>query len=136
MDVIKLYKLIFAVIFFIFSFNCLAQDHHAESYYQDKIAKSLPDNPVREYILDDGTRVDILTDKRSIEVEFAHKFYESIGQSLHYSLKTGKIPCIYLIRESEKDDKYIERCKNLCKKVYIDIDGKLIKIEVWVYDGK
>jgi len=42
-------------------------------------------------------RVDVLTDRFAIEVERLEKWHEGIGQSLHYSDQTGKLPCIALI---------------------------------------
>ena len=38
----------------------------------------------------DGTRCDILTDTHAIEVDFADKWAEAIGQSLKYATQTGK----------------------------------------------
>jgi len=50
-----------------------------------------------EYILPDRTRVDCLTDTYAIEVDFANKWAEAIGQSLYYSNETGKQAGILLI---------------------------------------
>jgi len=52
---------------------------------------------VIEYRLSDRTRVDCLTDSHAIEYDFSHKWAEAIGQSLHYSLMTGKRAGIVLI---------------------------------------
>lgn len=61
-----------------------------------------------EHRLDDLTRVDILTDTMAIEVDFAHKWYEAVGQACHYARKTDKHPAIVLIATSPFDEKYVE----------------------------
>ena len=38
----------------------------------------------------DGTRCDILTDTHAIEVDFANKWAQAIGQSLNHAMQTGK----------------------------------------------
>lgn len=56
----------------------------------------------------DGGRVDLLTDEYAIEIEFANKWKQSIGQALWYGLQTNKTPGIILIkREGHNDNKYI-----------------------------
>ena len=109
-------------------------NHNTEDYYQDKIAKQV--HGQREVILDDRTRIDIVTDTEVIEVEFAHKFYEAIGQSAHYCVKSGKKPVIWLIKESANDQKYIDRCKNLCDN-FLAVQLKShqwVSIKVNIYD--
>jgi len=118
---------------------CLAQPsirrHHQENYYQKIIAEQIGGQ--RETVLDDGTRIDISTETEAIEVEFAHKWYEAIGQSSHYSYKTGKLPVIWLIREGEKDDKYIKRCKELCENgIQVKVKNRWENIRVNVYVEK
>ena len=49
----------------------------------------------------DGTRCDILTDTHAIEVDFADKWAEAIGESLNYAIQTGKKADIVLV-ETEK----------------------------------
>ena len=52
-----------------------------------------------EVILEDGSRVDLLTDTHAIEVEKASNWKESIGQSLHYAHLTNKKAGIILLAE-------------------------------------
>lgn len=59
-----------------------------------------------EVVLSDGTRIDIETETHAIEVDFARKWAEAIGQSLHYAEMTGKEPGIVLIVESLSDLKH------------------------------
>ena len=62
-----------------------------------------------EYSLDDRTRVDIITDDYAIEVDWASKWAEAIGQSLYYSAKTKRIPGIVLILKNAKEYRYVSR---------------------------
>ena len=78
-----------------------------ESFYRDTWCSS--HNGVAEVINDDRTRVDCVTSEYAIEVDYANKWYEAVGQSLHYGLKTGKKPGILLIMKTEKDIKYYNR---------------------------
>lgn len=74
-----------------------------------------------EYVLKDRSRVDCYTSNYAFEVDFGSKGYEAIGQTLYYSIMTGKKPAIVLIRENRKDDKYIGRIKKVCKKHHIKL---------------
>lgn len=49
-----------------------------------------------EYPVQNG-RVDVLTEQYAIEVERLEKWHEGIGQSSHYGLETGKVPCLAII---------------------------------------
>ena len=62
-----------------------------------------------EVTLSDGTRVDCLTDTDAIEVEFANKYYEAVGQSLHYARVAKRNPKIALILERPSDKIYLLR---------------------------
>lgn len=62
-----------------------------------------------EAVLPDRARVDCLTDEHAVEVDFAPKWAEAIGQSLYYAAVTGKKPGILLIMRDEKDRRYLER---------------------------
>ncbi|WP_316347638.1 hypothetical protein [Desulfuromonas acetoxidans] len=64
-----------------------------------------------EYRLQDGTRVDCLTDDYAIEFDFASKWAESIGQSLYYGICTERLPGVVLILEKESDSRYLPRIK-------------------------
>lgn len=62
-----------------------------------------------DYRLSDGTRVDCLTEHFAIEVDWAIKWYEAIGQSLHYAIQTGRYPGILLLVEESGDCLYVDR---------------------------
>lgn len=53
-----------------------------------------------------GGRADLVTDEYAIEIEWAPKWKEAIGQALWYALNTRKKPAIILILENEDQYKY------------------------------
>ena len=98
------------VIFFVvllFSGYALSSQKHPEKYYQDKWCKE--NNGKTEVVFSDGSRCDCLTDKYAVEVDFAPKWAEAIGQVLHYAALTGKKPKILLIQHNKKDQVYYDR---------------------------
>ena len=78
-----------------------------ESYYQQQLCERLGGET--EYVLKDRTRVDCLSDTYAIEVDFARKWAEGIGQSLYYAQMTGRHPAVGLIVNSKKDVRYLKR---------------------------
>ena len=54
-------------------------------------------------VLGDRTRCDIVTATHAIEVDFADKWAEAIGQSLSYALQLNLKPAIALILEEENE---------------------------------
>ncbi len=96
-----------------------------ESYYQGIVAEII--NGKTEQTLSDGTRCDIITKSHAIEVDWASKWYESIGQSMWYSYQTNKRAGVVLLKKNEADSKYILRMSSLILHRNLDID-------VWVYD--
>ena len=83
----------------------------SERYYQEKLAREIGGQV--EVVMRDGTRCDILTSSYAIEVDFAKKWAEAIGQSLHYALHTRKRPGVALIVLSPSDNKYVERVRKI-----------------------
>ena len=83
----------------------------SERYYQEKFAREIGGQV--EVVMKDGTRCDILTATHAIEVDFAKKWAEAIGQSLNYALHTGKRPAVALIVLSPSDNKYVERVRKI-----------------------
>ncbi len=76
---------------------------------------------VTEYVLPDRTRVDCLTDEYAIEFDFAGKWAEAIGQSLHYAKMTNKKPGIVIIVEGPKDEKHLEKLRPIAEKTGIKV---------------
>ena len=77
---------------------------HKEAEYRDAWCMGQT-----EVTLSDGTRADCVTTNYAIEVDFARKWAEGIGQALHYALLTGKKPAVLLIIEKESDWRYFNR---------------------------
>lgn len=69
---------------------------------------------VVEARLSDGTRVDCLTETHAIEVDWARKWMEGVGQSLHYAEVAKKKPGLALIvRPGKADARHVERARTL-----------------------
>ena len=81
----------------------------------------------REYRVQNGI-VDILTDDYAIEVEFASKWKESIGQALWYGMQTNRLPAIVLIKKEKSDDTRIRYLAST-----LDYMGLGDKVRLWVY---
>lgn len=90
-----------------------------EKYYQNGFAIIM--HGQKEVVLNDLTRVDIVTDTFAIEVDFAKKWAESIGQSIYYALELNKKPGILLIVDGNKDDRYVRRLMNVAIKCNITV---------------
>ncbi|MBC2594642.1 hypothetical protein H5P28_10260 [Ruficoccus amylovorans] len=88
-----------------------AARQHPESYYQDRAAVLL--HGQTEISLPNGTRCDILTDEYAIEVDFADKWAEAIGQSLNCAAQTGRRAAIILIIEKPSHQKYLQRLEGV-----------------------
>mgnify|MGYP000415407729 CR=1 FL=1 len=89
----------------------------SESDYQKEWCKGR-----QEAVLQDRTRVDCLTDTHAIEIEFANKWKNSIGQSLHYALMTGKKAGIALIIRKESDKRYLAQLERVIEENRLSID--------------
>jgi len=77
--------------------------------------------------LPDRTEVDCEGPRHSIEFDFAPKWYEAVGQSLHYARMTGKRAGIVLIVKSwARDYRHVERAR-------ATIDHYGLPITLWVY---
>jgi hypothetical protein len=85
--------------------GCSSTVKKHERFYQKELCDTL--DGVMEYRLEDKTRVDCLTDKYAIEVDFAKKWAESIGQSLFYAQMSGKKPAVGIIIYCVIDARYL-----------------------------
>ncbi len=61
----------------------------------------------REFQFGDGTRCDIRTRDLVVEVDHAHKWYEGIGQVLHYHVQSGQAGLLVLLWEKDREQEYI-----------------------------
>jgi len=57
----------------------------------------------------DNTRCDIVTDDMAIEVEWANKWPEAIGQVLRYSVMLGRKPAIIFLLKTPADRLHVTR---------------------------
>jgi hypothetical protein len=100
--------------------GCSQGKKHKEKYYQTALCNKM--DGVMEQSLLDRTRIDCLTDEYAIEVDFAKKWAESVGQSLYYAYMTGKKPAVgFILDESKKDQRHLKRLEVLADKYHITI---------------
>lgn len=99
------------LIVLLLNFNFVFAKHlYTEKEYQTQWCNAR--NGIMEYRLDDKTRVDCLLPTMAVEVDFAKKWAECIGQALYYSQKTKRTPACVLITENpQKDIKYVRRLR-------------------------
>lgn len=107
------------ILFLLFTGCALGKHLYPEKYYQDIWCEK--NNGQTEVKLIDSTRIDCLTKTHAIEFDFATKWAEAIGQSLHYSYMSGKNAGIVLIIENSDDYKYFNKIKPLCEKYQITL---------------
>ena len=112
--VLRIVLILFLLNNFVFSKHL-----YPEKYYQDIWCKEQKGQT--EISLIDGTRIDCLTSTHAVEFDFASKWAEAIGQSLHYSRMSKKQAGIVLIIEKNDDYKYYNRIKPLCEKYQITL---------------
>lgn len=75
----------------------------------------------------DGSYVDVLTPTHAMEVEWAGKHHEAVGQALLYAILTERQPgIILLVKDWKVEQKYYLRCLAVCAKHGI----RLIVVEV------
>lgn len=84
---------------------------HLESWYTDALAKEL--NADAEARMRNGTRCDVLATHHAIEVEFAAKWCEAIGQALNYASQTGRRGTVALILEKDSDERFLTRLRDV-----------------------
>ena len=104
----------FFILFLLLSTPALAADRlQSEKKYQETWCGAR--GGVMEYRLNNGMRVDCLTDEYAVEMDFANKWYESFGQALFYAKATKRKPAVVLIIENKNDWIYYGRLKSISK---------------------
>lgn len=73
-------------------------------------------NAITEFRLWDASRVDMINDEYAIEVDWAYKWAEGVGQCLYYAEMTGRKPALLLLIKDDKQVKYIFRAHMVCAK--------------------
>lgn len=109
MLVIKRILYFCAVIMILFMSDISLAAIYPERTYQTVWCNN--NNGIMEVVLSDKTRVDCVLIDYVVEVDYAYKWAEAIGQSMHYSQMTGKQPGILLILESIDDTKHLVKLK-------------------------
>ncbi|WP_027177485.1 hypothetical protein [Maridesulfovibrio bastinii] len=109
------------LIFILFPLSAHASEHDYQKLW------CYEHSGVMEYRLPDSTRVDCLTSTHAVEMDFGRKWAEAIGQSLYYSLRTGKRAGIVLILDGKKELRFLKRLKATIKYQSLPID-------VWIMD--
>lgn len=89
--------------------NTSYNQDNTERYYQLKIQEQI--GGVTEYVLDDGSRVDLLLPNKAIEIDWDHKWAEGIGQSLYYGIKTSRPPVVLLLTDNQTNNKYSNKVR-------------------------
>ena len=104
-------KIILTLLFFIVTSPSQALEK--ERFYSDKFCKEMSGKA--DYILQDKSRVDCLTETHAFEVDWADgmKVYEAIGQSLYYASQTGKKPGILLLIRKDNSEKHIRKVQEV-----------------------
>lgn len=97
-----------------------------ERHYQDIFAAQVSGRT--EVAAGDGTRCDILTDSYAIELDFARKWGEAIGQSLNYGFQFNRQAGILLILENPSNRKHLIRVNS-------SIQHYALPIKVWKVQG-
>jgi len=102
-----------------------------ERYYQEKWCSAVGGET--EVRLEDGTRADCVARGYAIEFDFADKWAEAVGQSIHYAEMLGLRPGIVLIIEDPiRDQKYVERLVSTLEAVCVKRGDTCDSVDLWV----
>ena len=82
------------------------------------------------FVLPDRTRVDCLTKTHAVEVDYARKWFEAVGQSLHYARMTKRRAGILLLirRGNKPDERKVEALRKLIEHYRLAINLFLLNI--------
>lgn len=101
-----------------------AKEALPERWYQEQVATKLGGR--MEAKVENG-RIDVLTSTHAIEVEFAAKWKQSIGQCLWYSMQSNKPAGIVLvITDAKRDRPHVIRLGSV-------IEKNKLPIKLWLY---
>ncbi len=95
-----------------------------EKDYQAAFAKIFAEYQL-EVVAPSKTRCDILTPNYAIEVDYAKKWHEAIGQALDYSAQFKRIGGIVLIIKDDKEFTYLQRLEET-------ILAHKLPIKIWI----
>jgi len=112
------------IIFVLLLASLTSYSQQLERYYRNGFA-TIMNGQQDVRIPSTGRRVDIVTDTFAIEVDFAEKWSQSVGQTLYYSEKLNKKAGILLVVNGMFDDRYVKRLMSVAYKH---------NITVWIMD--
>ena len=115
---IRLSMLLMVLLLFTGCVSVSPKKYH-ERYYQSELCNRLGGE--MEYRLQDSSRIDCLTDDYAIEVDFAKKWAEGVGQSLYYAEVSKRKPAVGIIIDLEKERRYLKRLNLMAKRYGIRI---------------
>ena len=123
----KTLQTILATILLLMSLSAQAIEN--EDHYNKLFCEEM--NGEAEYVLEDLSRVDCLTDTHAFEADWADglKVYEAIGQALYYASETGRLPGILLLIRKDNSEKYIRKVQRVIE-VYWGLKVQLIVRDV------
>lgn len=98
---------------------------HREAWYAGQLAVAI--GGATEARMPNGTRCDVLTPASAIEVEFAAKWCESVGQSLNYASQSGRRGAVALILERGGDERFLARLRGVIAWHGLPIDVLVLK---------
>ena len=121
------------IILLLFTLPCEARHFYKEAVYQNYWCDQR--QGITEYKLPDKSRVDCLLPDMAVEVDFARKRDECLGQALRYSAYTKKRPACLLIVEKEKEYKYVNQLRYTIRKKGLDVSIFVIKPSTLIKAG-
>ncbi len=75
-----------------------------------------------EEALVDGSRPDLMSATHAIEVDYAHKWAEAIGQALHYARLSGKRAGVILIIRKPADYRHVQKVRDNAEHYGLPLD--------------
>lgn len=127
----SMFKVVFTAIIFLIAFLFIPStgiSKNESDYQREWCSKH---NGKIEVVQPDRTRVDCIATidgkTYAIEHDFANKFYQGIGQSLHYGLQTGHQPGIVLILKEQKEYRYWLKLNTIISHYKLPIRTWIIK---------
>jgi hypothetical protein len=120
------FALVLLILLAIPSFSGGRGRQHRESHYRDIFCDKM--GGVVEQISPSGTRADCVFSGYAVEVEFADKWAEGIGQALEYGASMGKTPGLVLI-VGRGGERYVRRVREVAS-------AYRLPLKIWQMDGR
>lgn len=114
-----------ALIVLLMAGSAVAGEHYPENGYQIRWCADAGGQA--EVVLPDGTRCDCLTETHAVEVDFGHKWAESIGQALLYGDLAHRRPGVVLVLETQADVRGLARLRQVIRAYKLPIDVWIVQ---------